>query len=145
MSATTQRFTHMLAWSSRSRTSHYNTSISKDWWKSIQGYPYTATMFPSLIASYDAIFVDEAEDLGSYVLDQATGLDIQTEKFGHFWILFDHLQESTSNAGVTIMGWDPSMGSSKRCKSKGTIKMTNINRSSVKCTNFLRHSRLIAM
>ena len=45
----------------------------------IHRYPNPATMFPSLIASYDAIFVDEAEDLGSYAQDEATGLDIQTE------------------------------------------------------------------
>ena len=103
----------------------------------IQGYPYTATMFPSLIASYDAIFVDEAEDLGSYAQDEATGLDIQTEKLGHFWILCDHLQESTSNAGITIMQWDPSMGSQKSHRSKDTVKLTNIYRSSVKCTVYL--------
>ena len=55
-------------------------------------------MFPSLIAVFDAIFVDEAEDLSS-ALNQATGLDIPTKQVGNFWILFDHLQESATNAG----------------------------------------------
>ena len=104
----------------------------------IKGYPNPADMFPSLIATYDSIFVDEAEDLGIGNLNKATSLNIPTEKHGYFWILFDHLQESTENSGVYI-------SSSPNHKSWDTVRMTNIYRGSVKCTNFLRHDRLISM
>ena len=52
----------------------------------IKGYPNPDDMFPSLIAAYDTIFVDEAEDL-SNALDKATNLDIPTKK-SYFWIFF---------------------------------------------------------
>ena len=108
----------------------------------IKGYPNSDNMFPSLIAAYDAIFVDEAEDL-SNALDKATNLDIPTKKVGYFRILFDHLQESTTNAGDSVMAWKSSSSSSHT--SEDTVRMTKIYRNSVKSTNFLRHNKLIAM
>ena len=101
----------------------------------IPTFPEPVTMFRPLISSYGAIFVDEAEDLGgSFALDKLkSGFKVSSGKKGFFWILFDHLQQSTENSGQRTGQSNPS-----------TIKLTKVYRNSTRCTKFLKDS-LISM
>ena len=103
------------------------------------------SMFSSMIASYGAIFIDEAEELGISVFNNMCFTiheepPCPTDKTGHFWILFDFLQVSTTNAGRTIGAASaPSHGSYQ------VIKMNKIYRNSGRCVSWMRETPLITM
>jgi len=89
-------------------------------------------MVRSLVTHYSAIFFDEAEDLGARFINEIPlGLDLTEDKWGHLWILFDHLQQSSRDSGISRGG--------------SYLKLDKIYRNSRKCCDFLRYENLISM
>ena len=93
-------------------------------------------MFPQLIEQYGAIFLDEAEDLGMTALDQLNSTISTDLKIGHFWVLFDILQNTPLSQGQTRM-----QGPS----TKNTTYMCKVYRSTNNNIRFLREEPLISM
>ena len=93
-------------------------------------------MFPQLIEQYGAIFLDEAEDLGMTALNQLNSTISTDMKIGHFWVLFDVLQNTPLSQGQTRM-----QGPS----TKNTTYMGKVYRSTNNNIRFLREEPLISM
>ena len=99
-------------------------------------YPKPLEMFPPLIKQYGAIFLDEAEDLGITALNQLNSTISMDLKIGHFWVLFDHLQNVLHSEDQTRYP-GPS--------TKNTTYMCRVYRSTNNNIRFLREEPLISM
>ena len=71
-----------------------------------------ASIFGSFIQEYSYIFMDEAEDWDPVVFNKiSTGELKHFSKSGVFWILFDHIQSSSLNAGFVIGNFEENLPS----------------------------------